>query len=163
MVVVMKNLKELLYDNVLSPIWITPESEPPDFTTSWARIGSNDASSSFCTFYNRTHLPYCTANSRVRIKVSPILTTSIPSGCYLERFLMNLFAWFWGSIIRGHLLVLSMMIPFSVLLSSLGNSAIFQACIFTGSPKNPLMLIPSVCGSVEFFNFNRHSVYICSR
>ena len=100
---------------------MTPESEPAVFTTCWPKIGSNEASSYFCTFYNRTHFPYWIANSRVLIKDYPFFITSIPSGCYLDKFLMNLFAWFCGSIISGHLLVLSMIIPFYVELSSFGN------------------------------------------
>ena len=152
----MKNLNELLYERVFSPIWITPESEPPVFTTSWAKIGSKEASSYFWTFSRRTHFPYWTANSKVLMIDSPILTTSMPSGCYLAIFLINLFAWFWGSIIKGHLLVLSIMIPFSVEVSSFGSYAIFQAWILTGSPRKPLMLFPSVWGRPLYLSLFCH-------
>ena len=161
--VVIKNLKALLYDNDLSPIWMIPESEPPDLCTYCAKIGSSEASNSFCTFSSRTHLPYCTANSNVLIKVSPTLTTSIPSGCYFDKFLINLLAWFCGSIIKGHLLVLSMMIPFSVELSSFGNSAMFHVWILTGSPKYCLIKMPSVWGRPTSFIFCSHYCYILSR
>ena len=137
----MKNLNALLYERALSPICMIPESDPPERWTSWAKIGSKDASSYFWTFSSKTHLPYWTASYKVLINVYTTLTTSIPSGCYFDKFLINLFAWFWGSIINGHLLVLSMMIPFSVELSSLGSYAIFHAWIFTGSPKYCLFLI----------------------
>lgn len=156
----MKNLKALLYWRVLSPIWMTPESDPPDFWIYWAKIGSSDASNYFWTFSSNTHLPYCTANYKVLIKVSPTLTTSIPSGCYLDKFLMNLLAWFWGSIIKGHLLVLSIMIPFSVELSSFGSSAMFQAWILTGYPRNWRIKIPSVWGRPTYLIFLSHSFYI---
>lgn len=132
---------------------MTPESDPPDFTTYWARIGSREASNSFCTPSSKTHFPYWTASSRVRMSVYPILTTSIPYGCSLLKFLMNLFAWYCGSIIKGHLRVLSIIIPFYVELSSFGSYAIFQACIFTGSPKKPLIVTPSLCGKLMLFSF----------
>jgi len=141
---------------------MTPESEPPVLTTYWAKIGSKDASSYFWTFSNKTHFPYWTASSRVLMIESPIFTTSIPSGCYFARFLMNLLACVWGSIIKGQRLVLSMMIPFSVEVSSLGNSAIFQAWILTGSPRNDLILLPSVWGSPLYLSFFCHSACIPS-
>ncbi len=88
--------------------------------------------------------------------------TSIPYGCSFDKFLMNLFAWFWGSIIKGHLLVLSMIIPFYVELSSFGSYAMFHACIFTGSPKYSLMLVPSVWGRSITFSLPNHSFCIYS-
>lgn len=137
--VVMKNLKRSLKLRVLSPKVM--DKLEPDFTTYYNRIGSNEGSKSFATFSIITHFPNYIASSRVRIKLlSFILSISIPSSCSLPRFFMNLLAYVYGSIINGYLLLLSIIIPFSIDVSSFGNPAIFQDYILTGSPINYVIL-----------------------
>lgn len=65
---------------------------------------------------------------------------------------MNLFAWFWGSIIKGHLLVLSIIIPFYVDVSSFGKPAIFHPWITTGTPIKVLIEIFSVWGILSYLS-----------
>lgn len=45
----------------------------------------------------------------------------------------------------GHLLVLSMITPFYVEVSSFGKPAMFHDWITTGTPRNPLIVTFSVC------------------
>lgn len=96
-------------------------------TIYYCKIDSRLGSKSVPTFSNKTILPNYTDNSIVFIKLgSFIFIISIPSLCSLPIFLINLLAYVYGSIINGHLLDLSIIIPFSVEVSSLGNPAIFH-------------------------------------
>lgn len=73
---------------------------------------------------------------------------------------MYLFAYDYGSIINVHLLLLSIIIPFSIDVSSLGNPQIFHDYILTSSPKNFLIDIISLNGILYSYNLVLQSVSI---
>jgi hypothetical protein len=89
MVVVIKNLKELLYGILLSP-----SLSEPLLSTYFNNIGSRAGSNSSPTFSMSTHLPNCIPNSRfLNNYPSLILKISKPdSASSLPKFLINLFA-----------------------------------------------------------------------
>ena len=60
----------------------------------------------------------------------------------------------------GHLLVLSIITPFYVDVSSLGSPAIFHACITTGTPKNDRIFILLECYIPIYLSFVYHCFYI---
>lgn len=130
-------------------------------TTFCNKTGYSEGSRSLPTPSKRTHLPNWIASSIVLIKLaSVVLTTLIPYSCLDPRFLINLLAWLWGSIIKGHLFVLSMMIPFYVEVSSFGNPAIFQPWMVTGTPIKALIEIFFVWSMFNSFNLASHVFYI---
>ena len=61
MVVVMNNLKALLYDKLLSPIWIIPESDPADFTT---------CSTGICAHLQKAHVIKRIAAAIINVQTS---------------------------------------------------------------------------------------------
>jgi hypothetical protein len=95
------------------------------------------------------------ASSRFLSKlVSDCLKTSRPVSTFFPRFLINLLAWVYGSIMSGHLLDLNMMIPFSTDNLSDGSPATPQAPIVTGSPRTAdivTLLVYAISYSVKEF------------
>ena len=75
---------------------------------------------------------------------SLILKRSKPeSASSLPKFLMNLFAWFYGSIMSGHLRDLNIMIPFSIDRLSLGREAAVHILVLTGSSSKDFIVMLS--------------------
>jgi len=134
-----------------SPILIT--NPLPDLIFCCNRIGSNAGSNSSPMFSKSTHFPNWIANSKLLSKLpSDNLNTSSYTAVsgLVPRFLTNLLAWVYGSIMRGHLLDLNMIIPFSIERLSLGRPATVHILIITSSPNTFLIdtwlvcLIPSL-------------------
>lgn len=83
----------------------------------------------------------------------PVLTISV----FLPRFLINLFAYVYGSIINGHLLDLNIIIPFSIDKLSLGNPATDHVLINTSSPNTFFMVTALLCLIYRCLIFYLHS------
>ena len=114
---------------------------PPTLKICFSRIGSRIGSRSSPTLSNRRGRPSLMAYSNLYTKFSesdgfnmisldPVLLLSC-----ISIFLIHLFACPYGSIMRGHLRPLCIMIPFSIENESTGSPLICQRRVYTGSPK----------------------------
>ena len=129
-----------MYEIDLSPNLIT--NPVPYFTFYYKRIGSNAGSRFSPTFSKSTHFPNWIAISKPLNRFgSDCLKTSKPVSIFFPKFLINLFAYVYGSIIRGHLLDLNIIIPFSTDNLSEGSPATPHYLIVTSSPKTLLIVI----------------------
>jgi hypothetical protein len=114
---VIYNLNELLYGRRVSPNLIT--SYPLLKKVNLDNTGSRAGSSSSPTLSINTVLPKRIAFSNVRKNVSSVNLTT--SKFLLSFFLIHLLAYPYGSIIKGHLLALVIINPFSIERLSVGS------------------------------------------
>ena len=130
----------------LQGIYLSPSLTFPLLSTYLRRIGSRAGSISSPTFSSNTHLPNWMASSKFLSRLGSLVFTasklSLPISS-TAKFLTNLLAQFQGSIIRGHLLDLNMMIAFSIERLSLGSVAAVQTFVLTGSSRRFFMVMPS--------------------
>mmetsp|Transcript_48219 Transcript_48219/g.119422 ORF Transcript_48219/g.119422 Transcript_48219/m.119422 type:complete len:208 (+) Transcript_48219:3218-3841(+) len=107
---------------------------PADLKTCLSKIGSNTGSISSLMFSSSAGLPNCTAISRERAK-SPSVSLKVIILLDFSMFFTHLFACCWGSIIRGQRRAWEVIMPLSTENESFGSPSIFQARIFTASPR----------------------------
>mmetsp|Transcript_139279 Transcript_139279/g.362084 ORF Transcript_139279/g.362084 Transcript_139279/m.362084 type:complete len:218 (-) Transcript_139279:9076-9729(-) len=121
-------------------------------------MGSSAGSRLMPMFSKRIHFPNWIPNSNVLRKFFSLnLHTSMPVSVSLPMFLMYLFACRCGSIISGHRLERSMMMPFSIESASFGREATTHCWILTGSPSTENMLQPSLCAMSFLTSSDRQS------
>lgn len=109
-----------MYYSYLSPNFILYDA--PDLINFFCKTGSNILSMVSLIFYNNNGRPYWIALSRINSSYLALLLGLIILRSFFCYFiLIQLFAWIWGSIIKGHLLEFFKIIALSIEKSSLGS------------------------------------------